>query len=80
MKQHREHKTSDCNKATREQVEDACNGISDSRSLSSMYAEFSMTHLQEALQKVDPISEVSPADAYGVRKAHIFCFSYSEEA
>lgn len=58
MKQHRGHAMSECNKATQQQVQEACQGIASSGSLADMYIGLAMAHLSGALEKTELISQV----------------------
>ncbi|KAH7717690.1 leucine Rich Repeat family protein [Aphelenchoides avenae] len=58
MNQHRDHRTSKCSKATRQQIEEACQGIADSVSLADMHVGLTMSHLSEALGKTEVISQL----------------------
>ncbi|KAH7709511.1 Leucine Rich Repeat family protein [Aphelenchoides avenae] len=58
-KQHRDHALSVCNKATRQQIEEACQGIASSGGLAETYIGLSMSHLNRALKETELISEAS---------------------
>ncbi|KAH7711229.1 E3 ubiquitin-protein ligase TRIM32 [Aphelenchoides avenae] len=51
MNQHRHHTTSKCNKATRQQIEEACHGIASSGSSADMYTRLSVSLLNRAFDK-----------------------------
>ncbi|KAH7711240.1 TAM-1 protein [Aphelenchoides avenae] len=57
MKQHKSHITTECNKATQQEVRDACKDISSSGSLADMYIGLTMSHLNGALKKTELISK-----------------------
>ncbi|KAH7711234.1 TAM-1 protein [Aphelenchoides avenae] len=58
VKQHHGHTVSDCNKATRQQIVDACQGIASSGSLADIYIGLTMSHLNGALEKAELISQL----------------------
>ncbi|KAH7704077.1 leucine Rich Repeat family protein [Aphelenchoides avenae] len=58
MNQHRDHRTSECSKATRQQIEEACQGIADSVSLADMHVGLTMSHLSGALGNTEAISQL----------------------
>lgn len=62
MKQHRNHTTSECNKATQQQIEEACQGINNSGSLADMYIGLTITSLNRAVEKRELISQVRLAE------------------
>ncbi|KAH7717671.1 leucine Rich Repeat family protein [Aphelenchoides avenae] len=51
MEQHRYHTTSKCNKATRQQIQEACHGIASSGSSAGMYTGLSVSLLNRAFDK-----------------------------
>ncbi|KAH7711233.1 putative proteinconserved [Aphelenchoides avenae] len=58
MKKHRGHTMPECNKATRQQIQDACQGVSSSGSLADMYIGLTMSHLNGALEKTELVSQL----------------------
>ncbi|KAH7703514.1 Leucine Rich Repeat family protein [Aphelenchoides avenae] len=58
LKQHRDHALSECNKATREQIEKACQDIASSGGLAETYIRLTMSHLNRALKETELISEL----------------------
>ncbi|KAH7721497.1 leucine Rich Repeat family protein [Aphelenchoides avenae] len=58
MKQHRGHAMSECNKATRQQIQEACKGIARSCSLAGMYIGLTMSRLNGPLETTVLISQL----------------------
>ncbi|KAH7717389.1 leucine Rich Repeat family protein [Aphelenchoides avenae] len=58
MKQHRGHAMAECNRATKQQIQDACRGISSSGSLADMYIGLTMSRLSGALEKTELIAQL----------------------
>ncbi|KAH7711227.1 Protein TAM-1 [Aphelenchoides avenae] len=58
MNQHRYHTMSKCNKATRQQIEETCQGIASSGSSADMYIAVSMSHLNRALMETELVSQL----------------------
>ncbi|KAH7717319.1 tripartite motif-containing protein 59-like protein [Aphelenchoides avenae] len=75
VNQHRDHTTSKCNKATRQQVEEACQGIANISSLADIHIGLTMSHLNRALKESERISQLLNRQKHGfvVRKLGVRC-------
>ncbi|KAH7713295.1 leucine Rich Repeat family protein [Aphelenchoides avenae] len=58
MEQHRYHSASKCNKATRQQMQEACEGIACSDSSADMYIRLTMSHPKQATKETELISRL----------------------
>ncbi|KAH7715339.1 leucine Rich Repeat family protein [Aphelenchoides avenae] len=58
MNRHRYHAILKCNKATRQQVQEACQGIAGSGGSADMYVRLTMSHLNRATKETELISQL----------------------